>query len=117
LLGVSLIAAIAIGTAMMIGSFRERTLNNSERDLENTALLLAHHFDQQLEDFTVIQRDVVGQIQQAGIASRDVFREQMSTLEWHEVLKARVGTSSDVAGVSVFDSEGSLINSSEAWPV
>jgi diguanylate cyclase (GGDEF)-like protein len=117
LCGVSLIAAIAIGTAMMIGNFRERALNNGERELENTVLLLARHFDQQLEDFTVIQRDVVGQIQQAGIASPDVFRGQMSTLEWHEVLRARVGTSSDVAGVSIFDSEGSLINSSEAWPV
>jgi hypothetical protein len=117
LCGVSLIAAIAIGTAMMIGNFRERALNNSERELENTVLLLARHFDQQLEDFTVIQRDVVGQLQQAGIASPDVFSGQMATLEWHKVLRARVGANSAIAGVNVFDAEGTLINSSEAWPV
>ena len=45
--GALLVAAIAIGTAIMIGNFRERALANSERELENTVLLLARHFNQQ----------------------------------------------------------------------
>ena len=49
--GMLLIAAIAIGATVMAGNFRERALRNSERELENTVLLLARHFDQQLEDF------------------------------------------------------------------
>jgi hypothetical protein len=61
--GVFLIAAITIGTTIMAGNFRERALNSSKRELENTVLLLARHFDKQLEDFTVIQKDVVTQIQ------------------------------------------------------
>jgi diguanylate cyclase (GGDEF)-like protein len=115
--GALLIAAIAIGTAVAVGNFRERALVSSERELENTVLLLTRHFDQQLEDFTVIQKDVVAQIHRAGITSPDGFRAQMATPEWHDVLKARVGAYSDVAGVNVFDSNGVLINSSEAWPV
>jgi diguanylate cyclase (GGDEF)-like protein len=115
--GALLIAAIAIGTACAVGNFRERALASSERELENTVLLLTRHFDQQLEDFTVIQKDVVAQIHRAGITSPDAFRTQMATPEWHDVLKARVGAYSDVAGVNVFDSNGVLINSSEAWPV
>ena len=111
-----LIAAIAIGTAVMVGNFRERSLNSSERELANTVLLLARHFDQQIEDFTVIQIDVVAQIRLAGISSPDIFRERMATLEWHEMLRSRVGGYSDVAGINVFDSEGVLINSSESWP-
>ena len=47
--GVLLIATIAIGATIMAGNFRERALRNSERELENTVLLLARHFDQQLE--------------------------------------------------------------------
>jgi diguanylate cyclase (GGDEF)-like protein len=117
LCGALLIAAIAIGTAVMIGHFRERALHNSERELENTVLLLARHFDQQLEDFTVIQKDVVAQVQHAGTNSPELFRRQMATPEWHEVLRSRVAGYSDVAGVNVFDAEGMLINSSEAWPV
>jgi diguanylate cyclase (GGDEF)-like protein len=111
-----LIAAIAIGTAIMVGNFRERSLNSSERELANAVLLLARHFDQQIEDFTVIQNDVVAQIRLAGISSPDIFRERMATLEWHEMLRSRVGGYSDVAGINVFDSEGVLINSSESWP-
>jgi diguanylate cyclase (GGDEF)-like protein len=115
--GALLIAAIAIGTVVMVGNFRERALHSSERELENTVLLLARHFDQQLEDFEVIQRDLFTQTRNAGIASPDIFRGQMSTLEIHEALRAKVSGHSDVAGVNVFDSEGVLINSSETWPV
>jgi hypothetical protein len=39
-----LIAAIAIGTALVIGEFREQALLNSERELENTVQLLTRHF-------------------------------------------------------------------------
>jgi diguanylate cyclase (GGDEF)-like protein len=115
--GALLIAAITIGTTIMAGNFRERALNNRERELENTVLLLARHFDQQLDDFTVIQKDVAAQIQSNFAFPSDVLSGQLATLEWHEVLRAKVGAYSDIAGVNVFDSQGILINSSEAWPV
>jgi diguanylate cyclase (GGDEF)-like protein len=115
--GVLLVAGIVVGTAMMVGVFRERALQSAERELENTVLLLARHFDQQLEDFITIQKEVAAQVQSAGIASPDAFRRQMSTPEMHEVLKAKVSGHSDVAGVNVFDYDGRLINSSEPWPL
>ncbi len=115
--GIFLIAAITIGTTIMAGNFRERALNSSKRELENTVLLLARHFDQQLEDFTVIQKLVVAQIEVVGITSPDIFRGEMATLEWHEVLRVRSEGYSDVAGVNLFDAEGVLINSSDTWPV
>jgi diguanylate cyclase (GGDEF)-like protein len=115
--GVLLVAGIVVGTAIMVGVFRERALHSSERELENTVLLLARHFDQQLEDFVTIQKEVAAQVQSAGIASPDAFKRQMSMLGMHEVLKAKVSGHSDVAGVNVFDAEGMLINSSEPWPL
>src|SRR6266576_2532622 len=115
--GLFLIAAITIGTTIMAGNFRERALNSSKRELENTVLLLARHFDQHLEDFTVVQRLVVAQIEVVGITSSDIFKGEMATLEWHEVLRVRSEGYSDVAGVNLFDSEGVLINSSDTWPV
>ncbi len=42
--GAFLIAAIASGATIMASNFRERALGNSERELENTVLLLARHF-------------------------------------------------------------------------
>jgi diguanylate cyclase (GGDEF)-like protein len=114
--GAFLIAAIAIGTTIMVGNFRERALNSNERELENTVLLLTRHFDQQLEDFTVILKDFAAQIRSDGITP-EIFKGQLATLEWHEVLRTKSGAYSDVSGVNVFDTEGTLINSSDVWPV
>ena len=64
--GAFLILAITIGTTIMAGNFRERALNSSERELENTVLLLARHFDQQLDDFGAIQKDLIAYMQSSG---------------------------------------------------
>src|SRR5713101_7497655 len=65
-----LVAAIIIGTIAMVGEFRERALTNGERELENTVLLLARHFDQQLEQLDLVQKSIVEYIQSVGITSR-----------------------------------------------
>ena len=114
--GACLIAAITIGTTIMAGNFRERALTSRERELENTVLLLARHFDQHLNDFTIVEKDLAAQIQSTGSTS-ETLKRKLATLEWHEVLKTKVGAYSDVAGINVFDAEGKLINSSETWPV
>ena len=115
--GVFLIAAIAIGTTIMAGNFRERALNSSERELENTVLLLARHFDQQLEDFGAIQEDIVAYLQSAGIDTGEHYRRRMSGEDIHLMLKAKIDALSYVGGVNLFDADGALINSSIAWPV
>jgi diguanylate cyclase (GGDEF)-like protein len=113
--GAVLIAAIAFGTAIMVGNFRERALNESERELGNTVLLLAHHFDQQFEEFEVVQKDLVAYIRSTGVASDEAFRRLASSEEMGQLLKSKSNGSPDVAGVNIFDSDGMLINSS-MWP-
>ena len=100
----------------MISNTRDRALESTERELENTVSLLARHFDQQLDDFVSVQNDLVTQLRSAGITSPDVFRLKMSTYETHLTMKAKVTGSSDVAGVNVYDVGGNLLNSSEVWP-
>ena len=72
--GLLLIAAIAIGAALMAGNFRERALQNSEREVANTVLLLTRHFDQQLEDLGIIQHDLVEFIRSNGIATPEDYK-------------------------------------------
>src|SRR5216683_6217767 len=69
LCGGLLVTAIILGTAVMVGEFRERALANAERELENTVLLLTRHFDQQFEDSDTIAADVISQLQIASMAS------------------------------------------------
>jgi diguanylate cyclase (GGDEF)-like protein len=110
--GISLIAAIAIGTAATVSNFRERALNTSGRELENTTLLLARHFDQQLEEFGVVQNELVAYLRSAGIVTNEAYKNQMSSWGTHEMLRIMSNGSADVAGVNIFDSDGLLINSS-----
>ena len=60
----------------MARNFRERALRNSGRELENTVLMLAHHFDQQLQDFAVIQKDFVDYVRASGITSAADYRKR-----------------------------------------
>src|SRR3954468_17278987 len=110
--GMLLIAAIAIGATIMAGDFRERALRNSERELENTVLLLARHFDQQLRDFEVVQKDLITFMRSSGIATAENYQRRMSDQDIHLMLKSKVDALSYVGGVNVFDADGRLINAS-----
>ena len=115
--GTLLIAAIAIGATVMAGNFRERALRNSERELENTVLLLARHFDQQLEDFQVVQNDLVAFMRASGISTAENYKRRMSGHDIHLMLKSKIEAMSYVGGVNVFDADGNLINASAGWPL
>ncbi|AUC97266.1 MULTISPECIES: EAL domain-containing protein [Bradyrhizobium] len=114
--GAVLMAAIAIGATLMAENFRERALHNSERELENTVLLLARHFDQQLDDLEVVQRDLVAFMRDSGIATPENYRSRMSSDDIHAMLKSKMEALSNVGSLNVFDADGVLINSSGAWP-
>jgi diguanylate cyclase (GGDEF)-like protein len=114
--GILLIAAITIGTTIMASNFRERALKSSERELENTVLLLSRHFDQQLEDVEVIQKDVIGYMRSLGVTSSESFKLRMSGEDIHSMLKAKLSAQSYVGGMTIFDADGKLINGSAAWP-
>ncbi|QOZ76882.1 diguanylate cyclase [Bradyrhizobium sp. CCBAU 53351] len=115
--GTLLIAAIAVGSVLMAQNFRERALRNAGRELENTVLLLAHHFDQQLQDFAVIQRDFVDHARTIGIASVADFRTRLSGQGVHQMLRSKIDALPYIGGVNIIDADGNLINSSTAWPV
>ncbi|QOZ34230.1 EAL domain-containing protein [Bradyrhizobium sp. CCBAU 53421] len=115
--GAVLMAAIAIGATLMAENFRERALHNSERELENTVLLLARHFDQQLDDLEVVQRDLIAFMRDNGIATPENYKRRMSSVDIHAMLKSKMDALSNVGSLNVFDADGLLINSSGAWPL
>jgi diguanylate cyclase (GGDEF)-like protein len=117
LVGIVLIAAIAIGTAFAIYSFRQRALANSERELENTVLLLARHFSRDLGNFETVQRDLIQRLQSTGVDTPEAFKDQMSGEQARSMLQALISGSSDVAGINVYDAAGELINSSRPGPI
>ena len=117
LCGVVLMAAIAIGTGVTISKFRESAIETGKQGLESSVLLLTRHFDQHLDDFSVLQKEIAEELQAREISQPDVFRSEMGTLAIHEMMREKASGWTDLAGVNLFDSKGILINSSQNWPV
>ncbi|WP_027554957.1 EAL domain-containing protein [Bradyrhizobium sp. Cp5.3] len=115
--GFVLMAATALGTALTVDRFRQNAIETGRDSLESAVRLLARHFDREFEDFAVLQKSVIAELESHGIQSADVFRSEMGTLAMHEVLRSKASGWSDVAGANVFDASGVLINSSKHWPV
>jgi diguanylate cyclase (GGDEF)-like protein/PAS domain S-box-containing protein len=112
-----LVLAITLGTGYLALQFRERALEMSERELNNTALLLSRHFDQQLSDLQHIHDDVLNYLRSEQVETADQFEKNMSLLSAHEMLRTRLAALPHVGGLNLFSAKGWLINSSEMWPV
>jgi len=117
LCGAALVLAIMLGTAYLVLQFRDRALEAAEREMANSAQLLARHFDQQLTDLQRIHEDVVDYVREQGIDSAGAFESRMSSLAVHEMLRTRLAALPHVGALNLFSAQGWLINSSEAWPV
>jgi diguanylate cyclase (GGDEF)-like protein len=115
--GLSLIVAIAVGVTIMADKSRERSLQNSERELENTVFLLTRHFDEQFHYLGAIEQDLAGFVRSAGIDTGERFRRLMSSEDIHAMLKAKIGAMPYVGGINLFDADGKLINTTSLWPV
>ncbi|QQN64227.1 EAL domain-containing protein [Bradyrhizobium diazoefficiens] len=115
--GALLVAGIFAVTAMAVGEFRERTLANRERELENTVRLIAQHFDQQFEDSDVIAADLIGQMHLTEITSPQMFRERMSGPEANRMLRSKISPVSYLGDIAIYDADGELISWSRAQPL
>jgi diguanylate cyclase (GGDEF)-like protein/PAS domain S-box-containing protein len=117
LCGTLLVASIFVATAMAVGDFRERALVNSERELENTVLLLTRHFDQQFEDSDTVAADLIAQMNLSDITSPEIFRERMSNPEAHRMLAGKISAVSYLGDIAIYDAAGDLIAWSRAQPL
>ena len=113
----ALVIAITLGTGYFAMQYRERALEVAERELNNSALLLSRHFDQQLLDLQHVQEDVVTSMRADGVHTADDFERKMSTLSAHELLRTKLSVLPYVGALNLWSAKGALINSSEMWPV
>jgi diguanylate cyclase (GGDEF)-like protein len=113
---VTLIAAIVIGTAIMVGNLRERALLESERELTNTALILAEQIDRTFQGIDLVQSSVLEKIQSQGIASSEDYTRRMSGEDVHLMLKASTSGLVQIYAISLINADGRLLNFSRSWP-
>ncbi len=116
LTGVVLILLVAAGTALVAEGLRQRALQAERRGLANTALLLAKHFDQQIDEFTQAPTEALKAIEAASRSELGAFRGELSSLKVHELLRGSKSRLFAISYVTIFAADGALINSSDSWP-
>ncbi len=113
----AIVIAITLGTGYFAMQYRERALEVTERELNNSALLLSRHFDQQLLDLQHVQEDVVTSLRADGSTPPTISESKMSTLSAHEMLRTKLSVMPHVGALNLWSAKGRLVNSSEMWPV
>src|SRR5215216_4149888 len=115
--GVLLTAAVTAGTGLILSSLRERAVVDSERELQNIALVLAEQADRAFQAVDLVQTSLIERMQALGIASSEDYERQMSGHDAHLMLKDKIGGLPHVDAVAMIDAHGNLMNFSRAWPV
>jgi diguanylate cyclase (GGDEF)-like protein len=114
--GLTLIAAIVVSTAIMVSNLRDRELFDSERQLKNTALILAEQIDRTFQAVDLVQSSVIEKIQSLGVVSSEDYARRMSGKDVHSMLKASTSGLVQAYAISLINADGRLINFSRFWP-
>jgi PAS domain S-box-containing protein len=115
--GVALVLLIVIGSVMLVLDFRARALADAERELTNTALILAEQADRTFQSLDVVQTSVIERMQAMGVDSSEDMARLMSTPDVHQMLKDKISGLPHIDAVTLVDAEGRVINFSRYWPI
>jgi diguanylate cyclase (GGDEF)-like protein/PAS domain S-box-containing protein len=114
--GALLTAAVVASAGVTAFKLHESTLADNERELNNTALILAEHSDRALQTVELIHSSIQDRIETLGVTSRQDFEHRMSEQDMHLMLKNKISGLAQVAVACLTSVDGRLINFSRSWP-
>ena len=112
--GALLTAAVVASAGVTAFKLHESTLADNERELNNTALILAEHSDRALQTVELIHSSIQERIETIGVASRQDFEHRMSEQDMHLMLKNKISGLAQVAVACLTSVDGRLINFSRS---
>jgi PAS domain-containing protein len=113
-----LLFVVIIGAiAFLVNNFRHRALADTERELNNSALILAEQIDRSFQSLELVERSVQENIDALNIASEEEYRRLISSANFHRLLKDKIEGLTHVQALSLIDRDGNLLNFSRPWPV
>src|SRR5262249_21994770 len=115
--GLSLAAVVVGATAGMVIDLRERALSASERELKNTALVLAEQTDHAFHAIEIVQASLIERLRQPDIHSSEDHDREMSRHDVHLMLRDRMAGLAYLEAVSVVSAKGKILNFSRFWPI
>src|SRR5205809_3888760 len=71
--GILLVAVIIAVTTLIIFHFRDRAIATNERQLQNAALMVAWHVDQEFQQLELVQERIIDAVRGRGIKTAEDF--------------------------------------------
>src|SRR5262245_28269396 len=115
--GLVLAAVVTAGAVGMIADLRERALAASERELRNTALILADQTDRAFQAVELMESGLIERMKALGVASPEDFERTMSGHDVHLMLKEKVSGWPHIGSITFINARGKLFNFSRFWPL
>jgi diguanylate cyclase (GGDEF)-like protein/PAS domain S-box-containing protein len=115
--GLLLAAVVSAGTVGILVDLRDRALAASERELRNTASILAEQTDRAFQAVELMQSGLLERMNALGIASAEDYERAMSGYDVHRMLKDKVGNWPHIGSLTLINSRGKLFNFSRFWPL
>ena len=115
--GLLLVAAIVVGSALILSNLRQRALADHERELANLVSVLAEQTDRAVQAVELIESSLIERTQALGIASAEDYERRMSGYDVHLMLKDKVSGWPHIGSITLINSQGKLINFSRSWPL
>jgi PAS domain S-box-containing protein len=117
LLGLVLIALTVLATYGGIRELYQERVADTERDLENLAVVLGAQTARSFQAVDLVVRETQTMALQAGVADPEQFRSRMATEEVHHYLVDRLDSLPQANSIALIDDTGKIVNFSRAWPV
>ncbi|HEY4720259.1 MAG TPA: cache domain-containing protein, partial [Anaerolineae bacterium] len=113
---VLLSVAVVIGAGLFLFNLRNRVLAENERNLSNTALILAKQIEQIFTKVESVQNAIIKQTADLGISDAADLDLQLSQHEFHLKLRDQAAAVPFIGSFTIINAQGRVINSSRQWP-
>jgi diguanylate cyclase (GGDEF)-like protein/PAS domain S-box-containing protein len=114
--GLLLAAVVSVGSVGVVLDLRDRALATAERELSNTARVLAEQTDRAFQTVEFLQSGLLDRMKASGIASARDYERLMSGRDVHLMLKDKVAGRPHIGAITLINSQGKLFNFSRFWP-
>src|SRR4051794_3608522 len=113
---VVLLALVLAIAAAVISDLRRDATTDTESQMRALSLVLADRVAFNFHAVGLIEKALVTEIREQNGQSAAILREKFSTDAFHRDLAARTSGLSYITALSLWDSAGEIISSSQLWP-
>jgi diguanylate cyclase (GGDEF)-like protein/PAS domain S-box-containing protein len=107
---------LASAAIWFVTTLRQQDIDDTAREMENLALILAEETDRNFQAAELVQLGLIEHLRELGIDSPGKFERQMGSLEVHQDLRGRISGVSHIAALALVDQHGDLLNFTRSWP-